>query len=119
MDFFSHIDTGNMVVSTLLNAAVMTMPALTAAGTPSQEFGEYLRGYALLHGSPNLAEKIEMITSEASWSMLEVPLVAILTLDEDERISDAEIEAAFGCDGNCSFNVMSQGLDDIILDYCS
>ena len=97
----------------------MTMPALTAAGTPSQEFGEYLRGYALLHGSPNLVEKIEMITSEASWSMLEVPLVAILTLDEDERISDAEIEAAFGCDGNCSFNVMSQGLDDIILDYCS
>ena len=88
MDFFSHTGTGGMEVSTLLNAAVMTMPALTAAGTPSQESGEYLRGYAPLHESPNLVRKIEMITSAASWSKLEVPLVAILTLDEDEKISE-------------------------------
>ena len=87
----------------------MGMPPLSADGTPSQQFAEYLRGYALLNGSPDLVEKINMLTDDPSWPMLEVPLVAILTLDEDERISDAEIEAAFGCDQNCSFSTISEG----------
>ena len=58
---------------------------------------------------PNIADEISEMTRSPNWSKLEAPLVAILLLDSDDRVTDEELESAFGCDVSCDFTTKIDG----------
>ena len=58
---------------------------------------------------PNIADEISEMTRSPNWSKLEAPLVAILLLDSDDRVTDEELESAFGCDVSCDFTTRIDG----------
>ena len=78
--------------------------------TPSKEFAKFLHGYALIHASTDVADEISDMTKSPNWAKLEAPLVAILLIDRDERVSDDELEAAFNCDVVCDFTTRIEGM---------
>merc|ERR1719281_304799 len=79
------------------------MPELSS-GTPSKQLASYMRGFALMHNSTKLAEDVYILSKDDGWAGLEVPLMALVLLDSDPRITDDEINNAFGCASGCDFS---------------
>ena len=89
-------------IGALLTSARADLPELTRAG-PAQELAAFLQGYALQHGTLADVEEMRTLTESAEWYGLAGPLMALVVVDDSTLASDAEVEAAFGCDTACDF----------------